>query len=155
MHWMQHRKYQFSAKYHFWKNQEKNSQNDKNNGQNEKKKNTILAVFVVEFSEIILRRELRFFALHSVHQNPFFELSKSTFRQFFWFFTLRGVPCDFGVVKSYTKLKKWVNKIPPKKSKILDQIEQENGWYKFLSSQLTSGAFGGTLRAECQNFTAS
>ena len=38
------------------------------------------------------------FALHSVHQNPFFELSKSTIRQFF---TLRRKAFDLGGVKLY------------------------------------------------------
>ena len=50
---------------------------------------------------MVLCRELRFFALHSVHQNPSFELSKSTFRQFFRFFTLRGDPFDLGEGKIY------------------------------------------------------
>ena len=53
------------------------------------------------FSETVLCRELRFLALHSVHQNPSFELSKSTIRQFFRFFTIRGDPCDLGGVKFY------------------------------------------------------
>ena len=39
---------------------------------------------------------LRFFALHSVHQDTSFELSKSTIGQFFGFFTIRGDPFDFG-----------------------------------------------------------
>ena len=34
-----------------------------------------MAVFL-DFPETVLCRELRFFALHSVYQNPFFELSK-------------------------------------------------------------------------------
>ena len=113
MHWMQHKKPQLSANYHFWKNQEKPTQN----GQKWAKwsKMTILSWFFLIFSEMVLLRELRFFALHSVYQNPSFELSKSTFWQFFRFFILRGDPYDFGVVKSYPEWKKWLKKIPKKK----------------------------------------
>ena len=50
---------------------------------------------------MVLCRKLWFFALDSVHQNPSFELSKSTIRQFFIFFTIRGDPCDLGGVKFY------------------------------------------------------
>ena len=57
--------------------------------------------FFLIFSEMVLCRELRFFALHSVQENPSFELSKSTIRQFFRFFTIRGDPCDLGGVKFY------------------------------------------------------
>ena len=88
--------------------------------------------------EMVLCRELMFFALHSVHQNPSFDLSKSSFRQIFQFVTLRGDPNDFGVVKSYMEWKKWTNKIPPKKSERLDQMEEEN-------------AFGGTLLSSESN----
>ena len=45
-------------------------------------KNGHFGRFFLIFSEMGLCRELRFFALHSVHQNPSFELSKSTFQQF-------------------------------------------------------------------------
>ena len=34
-------------------------------------------------------RELKFFALNSVHQNPSYELSKSTIKQIFIFFTIK------------------------------------------------------------------
>ena len=47
------------------------------------------AVFFWIFPETVLYRELRFFALHSVHQNLSFEVSKSAIRQFFWFFIIR------------------------------------------------------------------
>jgi hypothetical protein len=67
------------------------------NGQNGKKMTNLSRFFLI-FSETVLCRELRFFALHSVHQNPSFELSKSTFGQFF---TLRGDPFDLGGGKSY------------------------------------------------------
>jgi len=62
---------------------------------------TVFGRFFLFFSEMVLCRELRFFALHSVHQNPSFELSKSTIRQFFIFFTLRGDPFDLGGLKFY------------------------------------------------------
>ena len=48
------------------------------------------------FSKTILCKELWSFALHSVHQDAFFELSKTVFLQFFWIsyhkgpFWLRG-----------------------------------------------------------------
>ena len=45
--------------------------------------------FFLNFSEIILGKELRFLALHLVHQDASFELSKSTVGQFFRFFTHR------------------------------------------------------------------
>ena len=41
------------------------------------------------------------FVLYSVHQDTSFELSKSTFGQFFKMFIIRGDPCDFGGVKIY------------------------------------------------------
>ena len=71
------------------------------------------------FPETVVCRDLRFFALHSVHQNPSFELSKSTIQQFFWFFTLRGyVPKTYNSPKNGRKSKtkvffgqnyKWIN----------------------------------------------
>ena len=39
-----------------------------------------------------------------------------------------GDPYDFGVVKSYPEWKKWLKKIPKKKSERLDKMEQKNGW---------------------------
>ena len=51
--------------------------------------------------KIILYKELRFFALHSVDQDASFELSKFTIGQFFRFFTQRGDPYDLGGVKMY------------------------------------------------------
>ena len=50
--------------------------------------------FFLIFSETILGKELRFFALQSVHQDASFELSKPTIEQFFRFFTQRGDPYD-------------------------------------------------------------
>ena len=41
------------------------------------------------------------FAMYSMHQDASFELSKSTFRQYFKIFIIRGDPCDFGGVKIY------------------------------------------------------
>ena len=66
-------------------------------------KNGIFLRFFLFFSETILCKELRFFALHSVHQDASFELSKSTIRQFFRFFTHRGDPYDLGGVKMYPR----------------------------------------------------
>ena len=82
-----------SGKYHFWKKQENWA------------KTVIFDNFdnflpfwpvYLDFSWTVLCRELRFLALHSVRQNPSFKLSKSSFRQFFRFFTLRGDPFDLG-----------------------------------------------------------
>ena len=96
-------------------------------------------VFLDFFLEIVFCRELRFFALHSVHQNAPFELSKSAFRHFLQFFSLND-PYDFGVVKSYTKWNKWSKKNPKKNLK---------DWTKWnrKSFIITSGVFGGTLLA--------
>ena len=54
----------------------------------------------LEFLETILCKELRFFALHSVHQDASFELSKTAFGQFFGFFIKRGEPPDLGGVQN-------------------------------------------------------
>ena len=62
-------------------------------------KSAILAVFLF-FLVSVLCKELSFFALHSVHHNPSFELSKSTIQHFFVFFTKRGDPCDLGRPKN-------------------------------------------------------
>jgi hypothetical protein len=64
------------------------------------KNGNILSFFLI-FSEMILCKALRFFALHSVHQDTCFDLSKSNIEQFFRFFNQRGGPCDLGVVKMY------------------------------------------------------
>ena len=63
-----------------------------------------LFLFIYFFfnSELVRCRELRFFALDSVHQTSSFELSKSKLKKLFKFFIQRGDPYDFGVVKSYT-----------------------------------------------------
>ena len=52
------------------------------------------------FSEMVLHKELRFFALRSVHQDGHFELSKTTIGQFFQFFTITVDPHDFGRSKN-------------------------------------------------------
>ena len=67
-------------------------------------KNYSFCLFLI-FSEMVLWRELGFFAFHSVHQNPSFELSKSTIRQFF---TLRRYAFDLGEVKLYLHDLKWL-----------------------------------------------
>ena len=59
------------------------------------------------FSKTVLCKELRYFVLHSVHQDAYFELSKSTIRQFFRFFTIRGDPFYLGWSKGYPEWKKW------------------------------------------------
>ena len=91
---------------------------------------------------MVLCRELRFFVLHSAHQNPSFELSKSTFWQFFRFFTLIEDPYEFGVVKSYTDWIKWLKKFPKKSEKNWTKWIRKMGGRCFI---ITSGAFGGTL----------
>ena len=55
----------------------------------------ILWGFSQFFSETALCTELGFFALHSVHQDASFELSKTSFGHFFIFFIIRGDPFDF------------------------------------------------------------
>ena len=55
--------------------------------------------FFLIFSLTVLSKDLRFFALHSVPQDASFELSKSTFRKNFRFFTIKGDPFDLGGVK--------------------------------------------------------
>ena len=67
------------------------------------KKSIFLRFFLI-FSETILWTELRFFALHSVHHDASFELSKSTIKQFFRLCTQRGDPYDLGGgVKMYPR----------------------------------------------------
>ena len=46
--------------------------------------------FFLIFSETVLCRELRFFALHSVYQDASFELSKSIFLTILPFFIIMG-----------------------------------------------------------------
>ena len=62
-------------------------------------KNAIFWRFLQIYSGTVHCRDLGSFALYSVHQDASFELSKSIFRQFFIFFTLRGDPFDWGGVK--------------------------------------------------------
>ena len=51
------------------------------------------------FSVTLLGKDLWFFAMRPVPQDASFELSKSTFRKHFRFFTIRGDPFDLGGVK--------------------------------------------------------
>ena len=51
---------------------------------------------ILIFSESVLGKELGFFALHSVHQDASFELSKMAFSQFFKMFNIRVDPSDLG-----------------------------------------------------------
>ena len=71
-----------SKKWHFWKNRH-------------------FWQFFLILSGMVHCRELGSFALHSVHQDASFELSKLRFKQFFKIFIIRGDPCDFGWVKVY------------------------------------------------------
>ena len=95
MNWMQWKKRWLSAKYRFRKIQEKLPK--------------IVIFFKIEnffpcfliFSEPVVCRDLRFFVLHSVHQTPSFELSKSTIRELFRFSIIRGDPCDLGRHKNW------------------------------------------------------
>ena len=82
MHWMRRKKLQLSAKKRFWKNPERLPKITIFS------KIAIFASFSWFFSEMVLCRELRFFALYSAHQNTFLELSKSTIWHFSVFFTL-------------------------------------------------------------------
>ena len=47
----------------------------------------------------VVCKELGFFVSHSVPQDASFELSKTSFGQFFIFFIIRGDPSDLGGVK--------------------------------------------------------
>ena len=67
------------CKVPFRKNQEKTAKIVKI-FQNDQKHS--FSSFSCFFSEMVLCREMAFFALLSVHQNPSFELSKSSIRQF-------------------------------------------------------------------------
>ena len=61
---------------------------------------------------------------------------------FFRFFTLRGDPYDFGVVKSYT-VENWLQKIPKKSLKDWTKWNRKIGGRNF---HITSGALWGTLK---------
>ena len=82
-------KRQPSKKHRSWKNQEKLPKNSQNTFF--VKNNKFLAVILI-FSRTVLCRGLRFFALRSVSQNAYFQLSKTTFGNIFIFFTISGVP---------------------------------------------------------------
>ena len=58
-------------------------------------KMTVFCPFFLIFSEMVLCRELGFFAFYSVHQTHNFELSKSTIQQLFQIFHLKGGPFWF------------------------------------------------------------
>ena len=58
------------------------------------KKMGIFLQFFFIYSGTVHGRELRSFALYSVHQDASFELSKTVFGEKNQFFTIRGDPCD-------------------------------------------------------------
>ena len=92
------------------------------------KKMFFLADFLLLLLLMVLCTESGFFALYLVHQNTSFQLSKSTFQLLFWFFTLKGDPYGFGVVKSYPEWKTYFQKFKKKYTERFDQVKQENGW---------------------------
>ena len=94
MHWKQCKKPQLSARYHFWKKKQENLAKAVIFDHFDK-----FGRFFLIFSKTVLCRELRFFALLSVHQNLSFDISKSTIWQLLWFFALRGDP--WGVLISH------------------------------------------------------
>ena len=51
---------------------------------------------LLDFFRTVHCKKLRFFALHSVHQDTFFELSKKSFYNIFVFFIIRGDLSDLG-----------------------------------------------------------
>ena len=74
-----------------------------------------------------------FFALHSVHQNAYFELSKTDFgRKKIIFFIKLFWPFWFGGSKSYPKWKKLDIFFLKKVLKFGGKKEQEKRWQKFL-----------------------
>ena len=72
-----------------------------------------------------------FFALHSVHQDASFELSKTVFGQFFKFFIIKGV----GGVQKLPNVEKKVEKIVIKK-KFFNR--GQNGTRKWVVEVLSS-----------------
>ena len=86
---MQRKKPHVFAKYGFGENQEKPWKIGLFFFTILAKKGNFLRFFLI-FSETILWTELRFFALHSVHHDASFELSKSTIRRFFRFCMTSG-----------------------------------------------------------------
>ena len=61
-------------------------------------------MFFLILSVTILGKDLGLAALRSVHQDAFFELSKSTFREIFKLFSARGDPFDLRHPTEETRL---------------------------------------------------
>ena len=137
---MQRKKHQLSAKCHFFLKIKKTVLKMVKIFQKDQKLPFGDNIFFFS-SEIVLCRELRCFALHSVHQNPSFKLSKLTFRQFFQFVILIGDPYEFWVVKKFTEFE-----VPKKNLKHLTKWIRNMGGRSFI---ITSCAFGGTLLNCC------
>ena len=93
-----------------------------------------IAVFFWILPEKLLCWEPRFFALHLVHQNPNFELSKSTIHQFFWIFTIRGTgPLWFRTSQKLTTTLKMVKKIKNKSILWTElQMDQKFRWHSMF-----------------------
>ena len=62
--------------------------------------------FFIIYSGTVHGKELRSFALYSVHQDASFELSKTVFGEI-QFFTIRGDPCDLVRPKNWWHPQKW------------------------------------------------
>ena len=79
------------------------------------------------FSETVVFRDMRFFALHSVHQNPSLELSNSTIRQIFLFFSIKG-----GKSQTLTTPLKLGENLKLNFFWIFSQKDQESRWYSMF-----------------------
>ena len=79
-------------------------------------------------SKTIPCKELGFFALHSVHQDASFELSNTTFEQFFRFFVIRGGQ----------KVTRHWKKDQNKNSEKIIQIRMKNGTRKLVVEVMSS-----------------
>ena len=112
MHWIKHKKSQLSAKYHFWKNQENQLKMVKN-CQIVKNYNFEMA-FLDFFRNGTLQRAEIFCAAFSASKSFFWAIKINILTNFL-FFPPKGDPYNFGVVKSYTKWKKWLKQIREKK----------------------------------------
>ena len=122
----------------------KKSRKTAQNGQKWSKwlKISIRSRFFLILSEMVLCTDLGLFALYSVHQTPSFELSKSTFWQFFFLiFHPKKDPYDFGVVKSYPECKILVDNNSTKNENLTKWNRKMSG----RSFNITSVAFGDTL----------
>ena len=86
-----------------------------------------MAGFIFSFlSETRLHKELRFFALHSVHQDGSFEFTESDIGPIFLNVTIRRHPFDLGRVKTHKHDQKL------KRNLLLEtreKIQQENNRY--------------------------